>query len=193
MSSGSDIVLYTEAPVPGGVTAIVELLAAELNALAPLTLVHSPNPALSSWAQSVQCHRTVPVALGHAGSLPGWLMPARIRQLLPVFRNARLVHFHLHTPFACTAAIALARFVGVPRIVATEHYIAQLAFLRRRRLTPPVTVLREVRIAALLAAKQWSLRFIDDVVTLSEGNRSVFESFAGRSGPSARAYHPQRD
>jgi len=190
MRSGSHIVLYTEAPVQGGVTAIVELLAKELNAVTPLTLVHSPNPALTSWAHSVQCSRAVAAALARTGSLPGWSMPGRVRQLLLVFNAARLVHFHLHTPFACAAAIALARFAGVPRIVATEHYIAQLPFLRRRRLVAPMAALREVRIAASLAIKRWSLRGIDDVVTLSNGNRSVFESFAGpRARPIVHVIH----
>ena len=41
-----------------------------------------------------------------------------------------------------------------------------------------------------MAVKRWSLGIIDDVVTLSEGNRSVFESFTGhRDRPRVHVIH----
>ena len=169
---------------------MVELLVRELVAQESLCLVHPDIPAVHHWAGSLHGVESASIALARAGAVPGWLLPGRIRHLFSLFRQARIIHFHLHTPFSCTAAIALARLAGVPRIVTTEHYIAQLSFLRRRRLIVPLALLRELRIALTAAIKRWSLRFIDDVVTLSEGNRSVFESFMGsRSRPRVHIIH----
>ena len=159
---------------------MVGLLVRELGDQETISLVYPDSPEVHRWADSLDGVETVPVALASTGIVPGWLRPGRLRHLFVLFKRARIVHVHLHAPFSCTAAIALARLAGVPRIIATEHYIAQLSFLRRRQLRAPVALIRELRIVLDTMLKRWSLRFIDDVVTLSEGNRSVFESFAGR-------------
>jgi glycosyltransferase involved in cell wall biosynthesis len=144
-------------------------------------LVYPPAPAVQQWARSLRVD-SAPLALADSGFLPGWLAPARAIRLFTLFKRARVVHFHFHTPFSCIPAIVLARLAHAHRIIATEHYIAQLAFLRHRRLSWPLAMAREARIAFAVALKRWSLRLVDDVVTLSEGNRSIFESTMGRRG-----------
>lgn len=169
---------------------MVELLVRELAPQESVSLVYPDIPDVHRWADSLGGVEKAATALARAGAVPGWLLPGRLRQLFALFKRARVVHIHLHTPFSCTAAIVLARFAGVSRIVTTEHYIAQLAFLRRRQLAAPLAMVRGARIALDTMVKRWSLRFIDDVVTLSEGNRSVFESFASpRSRPRVHTIH----
>jgi glycosyltransferase involved in cell wall biosynthesis len=186
----SRLVEYLEVPRTGGVTAMVDLLLRELRDREPVILAFPGGDPLRRWAESIPGVEAQPVAFAPAGMTLSWIHPGRVRRLYTLFRQARIVHFHLHTPFSCTAAIALARRAGVSRIITTEHYIAQLSFLRRRRRGALIAALREARIAGALAAKRWSLHLVDDVVTLSGDNRSDYESFAGpRQRPRVHVIH----
>ncbi len=183
----SRLVLYLEATHPGGVTGVVEALLRDCAPGEQCVVVCGNSPAMREWGTSLspaaECRY---VALRNAGDLAGWLDIPNLLKLRALFRGASAVHFHLHTPFSCLPAIALARRVGVRRIIATEHYIKQIQFLRRRKRSFPLWWIRELKIRILMKLKKLSTRSVDDVVCVSDANRRFFlstfgEDLAGRT------------
>ena len=175
--------LYTEAPAPGGVTGMIGLLARGLRDTYTITLVYPGNPGMREWAEGLRIEgfTTAAVALRNRGGLTGWIDPGGLWRLARLLKTADILHAHLHTPFACLPVIVMARTVLRKRVIATEHYISQLRYLRRRPLPWYLSWIRELRIAFLMAVKRKVVRIVNSSVTVSETNRtfmlSVFGSF----------------
>ena len=147
-----NLLLYLEAPGNGGVSRVVELIAERGRERFGICVVASRTPDLADSINNLR-NKDIDVresALRGRFLLPGWIHVPRFARLYSLFRGADIIHFHLHTPFSCMAAILLASVVARKLIITTEHYVTQLKFLRRRKLPFPLGAVREIRIAFLL-------------------------------------------
>ena len=176
-----NLLLYLEAPSNGGVSRVVELIAERGRERFGICVVASRTPDLADSINNLR-NKDIDVresALRGRFLLPGWIHVPRLARLYSLFRGADIIHFHLHTPFSCMAAILLASVVARKLIITTEHYVTQLKFLRRRKLPFPLGAVREIRIAFLLFVKRITLHHIDRIVLVSSSNESFFLSTFG--------------
>jgi len=170
------VVLYTEAPAPGGVTKVVEWLACGMRSRAAFTVVHQPGSVMNAWADDtahMSGAKTSATALKNSSGIGGWFDFPGLLKLRNTLKDAEIVHLHMHTPFSCLPVVWLSRFAGKKTIVATEHYIPQLRFLRRRPLPLPLRLVREIRNMFLLTAKRLTMGHISRIVTVSDANRTL--------------------
>lgn len=179
-----DLLLYFEGRATGGVTGILDSLRRELPAAMAAGIVCSPAPDLQAWrTEAAGGGWTVfPLALANRGGLLGWLEIPHMIALVRLFRHSRIVHFHQHTPFSCLQAIACGRIARTPALIATEHYIAQLKFLRRRSLPTVLRWIREFRIRVQLSLKKLTLPLLRTVVLVSRENLTTFADTFGDPG-----------
>ncbi len=189
-SIAPQLVLYLEATHPGGVTGVVEDLVGNRGPGERCVIIYRDTPAMREWGQTLSSPgcECVAVALRNHSDLAGWLDLQNLSKLKPLFKKASAVHFHLHTPFSCLPGIALAKRLRVRPLIATEHYISQIQFLRRRKLPPALSWLREAKIRILMSLKRRSIHALDQVVCVSESNRRFFLSTFGNDlGPKTTA------
>jgi glycosyltransferase involved in cell wall biosynthesis len=175
-------VLYYEGPGPGGATGVIDALV-QGSPHFRLEIICRDTPPLRQWAEILRSSGITvrSVALRNWWDLLGWFDLLGLIRLFHIFRAARLVHFHLHTPFSCIPAIMLAGLNKRCKIITTEHYISQLRYLRRRKLFIGLSLVRELKIAVLIVLKRWSLGIVDQVVTVSDANRLFMLSVFGSS------------
>lgn len=175
------IVFYTESPVTGGVSAVVEEIAVAASSLFDCAIVCQDGSSLRIWGESLQTNKVTVVhtALKNKADVLGWFEVLVLARLYRKFRQADIVHFHLHTTFSCLPAIFVARLLARKPVLITEHYIAQLRFMRNRRLFFPLALLREFVLSAKLLVKRLSLRLVTQVITVSNANRRFFLSTFG--------------
>jgi glycosyltransferase involved in cell wall biosynthesis len=179
------IVLYTESPTTGGVTAVVEEIAIAAASSFHCTLVCGDNARLRIWGGALRSRGidVAHLALRNRADIFGWFEVFSLIKLHRVLREASIVHFHLHTTFSCQPVILLARLVARTSVLTTEHYVAQIRFLRNRRLQFPLAAAREILIAAKLTLKKMSLQCVNRIVTVSEANRLfMLSTFANQPG-----------
>jgi glycosyltransferase involved in cell wall biosynthesis len=175
------LLFYTEASAPGGVTGIIDLLARGLQSTYRITVLHPDNPGMRAWSEGLRNEglTTSAVALRNRGGLTGWLDLCGLWHLAHILKTADIIHAHLHTPFSCLPVLVMARVVLRKRVVATEHYISQLRYLRHRPLPWFLSWIRELRIAFLMAVKTKVVRIVNSSVTVSETNRTLMLSLFG--------------
>lgn len=182
-TTSPDIVVYTEAPEPGGVTHVIDMLTEDPDTELRQTLVCGGNPGLRAWRENAAARglSVKTFALRGKIGITNWLDFPNIIRLIRQARRARVLHFHLHTPFSCSAAITMAGLFSHTPIVITEHYITQLGYLRRRKLSRAKAALRELKIRLLIFMKMISLRFVDRIVAVSDSNRDYIVQRLGQT------------
>ncbi|MEK9137267.1 MAG: glycosyltransferase, partial [Bacteroidota bacterium] len=175
------IVFYTESPVSGGVSAVVEAIVLAATSSYNCTVVCQDGQTLRIWGEKLRMHNVAVAytALRNKADILGWFELPALISIYRIFRQADLIHFHLHTTFSCLPAIFIAKLLAGKTVVITEHYIAQLRFIRNRRLSFPLTLLRELVLVTKLISKKLSLRCVSHVVTVSNANRQSFLSTLG--------------
>ncbi|MER3523959.1 MAG: hypothetical protein C4326_07800 [Ignavibacteria bacterium] len=175
------LLLYFEAEDTGGVSNTIETLVRSIPPTS-LTLLYRDSTPVTEWAKRLSADGTqvYPYALHNKFDIYGWFDFPRMARLIIPFRSADIIHFHLHTPFACLPAIFLARMIGRKQLVTTEQYVTQVKYLRRRKLPFPLRLVRELRIRLLISLKRLSLRYLDSIVLVSEANRDFFLSMFGQ-------------
>ncbi len=178
-----DLLIYYEGRATGGVTGILDGLRHELPGELHVGIVCSPAAGLRSWRAEVQKGgwEVLPRALSNRAGLTGWLEVFRMIALVRLFRRARIVHFHQHTPFSCLQAIACGRIARTPALIATEHYVPLLNFLRRKRLPAILGWIREVRIWLQMASKRLTLHSLRTIVFVSHASLETFQNAFGRT------------
>ena len=172
------VLLYTEAPAPGGVSGVLAALVAGLRGRFAFRCVIPPSLAEGSWTSGAAADGALISALAprHAFSPVGWIRFALILRAT----HPDICHFHLHTPFACQAAIVTARVFGGGRTIVTEHYLSRLRFLRNRKRGPLPGLARELVIRSSLWIKKFVLRYVDCTVVLSPGDSDLHAATFGK-------------
>lgn len=175
------VLVYCEATSPGGTSAIIALTARCLQRTWDVTVAYSGNPSLQAWAQDLRSGgiTVLPAALRNLGDVTGWLdLPGMIR-LLPHIRRASIVHCHSHAPFSCLAFLFLATRGCHRRVMVTEHGLGAIRFLRRRKLSTPLRVMRSIKLRVLLHLKGRALARVDRIVTVCDDHRRILAEYFG--------------
>jgi glycosyltransferase involved in cell wall biosynthesis len=175
------LIVYYEGEKAGGVTKVIENIVHEISTHYEVKLVYRNTQSVRSWAETFSDRHveSLPIALPNRTGILGWLDVVHLARLSKLFQGAPLIHFHLHTPFACLPAIFLAKLVGSKRLLTTEHYITQVQYLRRRKLFFLLAFIRELKIRCLFMFKRLALKHLDRIVTVSQGNRDYLLSVFG--------------
>lgn len=175
------IVVYSEATSVGGVTNAISMSLLDISRKVRVKLICRKEPEILKWCNelsngNVSCQGT---ALRNHFDIFGWFDVINLFRVLRTARNARVVHFHLHTPFSSIPAIFVVRLFTRARIITTEHYVTQIRFLRRRKLPIFLSLLREVKIALQLYLKKLSLKLVWRVIAVSESNKRFIIAYFG--------------
>lgn len=174
------ISVYYEGTDLGGVSSVVEMIVNGTASAFPTILVCRDSSGLRRWREAFEARNVevITAAVRNKFDLFGWFDFRNLVMLLKIIRRTNILHCHLHTTFSCIPVIILAGMFTRTKIIVTEHYVTQLKFLRRRKLSPIPSFVREIKIAVLILLKKISLRFIDKIITVSEANqRFMIETF----------------
>jgi len=177
------ITVYYESTDIGGVSSVIAMVINGTAETYPTVLISRKSHSLQKWYEAFGARnvQVVTSALRNRLDLLGWLDVPHLFTSLKIIRRTKVLHCHLHTTFSCIPIIILAGIFTKAKIVVTEHYVTQLKFLRRRKLSLIASLVRETKIAVLLFLKRISFRFIDRIVTVSESNRVfMIETFGRR-------------
>jgi len=179
-SHNIDLLVYTESTEPGGVTRVISMILKHASRYGSVVLIGENTEALKPWFDDLGENgvhiRTV--ALRGLLDITSCFDISNIVRAIRLVRTAKVLHCHLHTPFSCSCIIILAGILSRTKIIVTEHYISQLKFLRRRKLSPIPSLLREAIIALRTTLKKISFRYIDKIITVSESNQKfMLETF----------------
>ena len=177
------LILYYEGEETGGVTGVIENIICKISSHHRVKLVCRKTSSLRAWSEKLVAQNVEiePIALHNKADLFGWIDFKRLGRLVPLFRSADIIHFHLHTAFSCLPAIFLAKIVHAKALITTEHYITQLQYMRRRMLRFPLSIAREVKIRSLKVLKRLSLKYVDRIMTVSDSNRRFLLATFGSS------------
>jgi glycosyltransferase involved in cell wall biosynthesis len=175
-----DVLIYTESTEPGGVTRVISMTLRHASRYGSVVLICKNREALKPWYNELWEDDVIirTVALRGVLDITNWFDIPNIVRTIRLARKAKLLHCHLHAPFSCSPIIILAGIFSRTKIVVTEHYITQLKFLRRRKLSLIPSFVREAKIALQTTLKKISFRFIDKIIMVSESNqRFMAETF----------------
>lgn len=199
------IIVYSEATTVGGVTNAISACLRGMPEDKHIKLICRRKSEVLKWCYEQMSNSTScqPTALRNYFDILGWFDVRNLFSIMLAAKNAKVVHFHLHTPFSCLPAIFIVGLFTKTRIITTEHYVTQIRFLRRRSLPMLLSLIRELKIRFLLLVKKLSFRFIWRVIAVSESNKQFIISYFGDSvrektetisnGISALAYPAMQD
>ncbi|MGC8654649.1 MAG: glycosyltransferase family 4 protein [Candidatus Kryptoniota bacterium] len=177
------IIVYNEATTVGGVTNAISISLMKVSREKEIKLICRRKGDILEWCNgllnsNISCQAT---ALRNYLDIFGWFDIRNLFSIIRTARKAKVVHFHLHTPFSCLPAIFAVALFTSARIITTEHYVTQIRFLRRRKLSVFMSLLREIKIGFQLLIKKLSFKFIWKVIAVSESNHEFIISYFGDS------------
>ncbi len=175
--------VYYEGTDLGGVSSVIEMIINGTASAFPTGLVCSDSSGLQKWREAFKARnvKVITAAVRNKFDFFGWFDFPNLFRLLRFVRRSKILHCHLHTTFSCVPVIILAGIFTRLKIIVTEHYVTQIKFLRRRKLSRIKFFLREIKIAVLTFSKKISLRFIDMIVVVSQANRRFMIETFGQS------------
>jgi glycosyltransferase involved in cell wall biosynthesis len=176
-----ELIVYYEGEETGGVTKVIENIVHEISSHYNVKLVYRNTQSIRTWAKTFSDRHVegFPIAVPNRFDILGWFDVVHLTRLSKFFQGAPLIHFHLHTPFACLPVIFLAKLVRSKSLLTTEHYITQLQYLRRRKLFFPLAFIRELKLRSLFMLKRLSFKCLDRIITVSQGNRDYLMAVFG--------------